>query len=289
MNKTTLTLAAALALAAAIPARSQDADFSKVEIKPTKLSGSVSMLAGAGGNIGVSSGPDGVLIVDDQFAPLSDKIKAAIASLGGNGKLAFVVNTHWHGDHTGGNEAFGKQATILAQENVRARLLAQPAPKEALPVVTFKDNVTLWWNGEEVEIVHVPHGHTDGDAIVFFKGSNVVHMGDQFFNGMFPFVDVASGGDVAGYVKNVGDMLARIPAGAKIIPGHGPVATIDDLKKFHAMLQATTEIVRKEIGSGVSLDAAKKKGLPDEWKSWATGFVPVERWVEMIYTSFTKK
>ena len=288
MNKT-LALAAVLALASAFPAHAQGQDFSKVEIKPAKLSGSVAMLAGAGGNIGVSFGPDGALIVDDQFAPLSDKIKAAIASLGGNGKLAFVVNTHWHPDHTGGNEVFGKQAPIVAQENVRARLLAQPAPKDALPVVTFKDSVTLWWNGEEVEVVHVPHGHTDGDSIIFFKGSNVVHMGDQFFNGMFPFIDFASGGDVAGFVKNVGDMIARIPAGAKIIPGHGAVATIDDLKRFHAMLQATTAIVRKEIDSGMSLDAAKKAGLPAEWKGWATDFVPVERWVEMIYTSFTKK
>ena len=288
MNKL-LALASGFALAAALPARAQNADFSKVEIKPTKLSGSVSMLTGSGGNIGVSSGPDGVLIVDDQFAPLSDKIKAAIASLGGNGKLAFVVNTHWHPDHTGGNEVFGKQATIVAQDNVRARLLAQPAPREALPVVTFKESVTLWWNGEEVEVVHVPHGHTDGDSIIFFKGSNVVHMGDQFFNGMFPFVDLASGGDVAGYVRNVGDMIARIPAGAKIIPGHGPIGTIDDLKKFHAMLQATTEIIRKEIASGVSLDDAKKAGLPAEWKGWATEPVPVERWVEMVYTSFTKK
>jgi len=289
MTKTTLTFVAILAGLGVPPARAQGDDFSKVEIEATKISGSVTMLTGAGGNIGVSAGPDGILIVDDQFAPLAPKIKAALASIAPGAKLAFVLNTHFHGDHTGGNATLGREATIVAQENVRARLAAKPSPKEALPVVTFRESVTLWWNGEEIEVVHVPHGHTDGDSVIFFKGSNVVHMGDQFFNGTFPFVDLASGGDLAGYVKNVGDVLARIPAGAKIIPGHGPLATIDDLKRFQRMLQTTVEHVRKEIAASVSLEDAKKAGLPEEWKSWATDFVPVERWVETVYTSLAKK
>ena len=296
MKKTSLVFAAALVLTAA-PARAQGDDYSKVEIKPAKVAGSVWMLVGAGGNIGVSSGPDGLLIVDDQFLPLADKIKAALKGISPDGKLAFVVNTHWHGDHTGGNRVFGKEATIIAQSNVRKRLAikqeqpgrtTEASPKEALPVVTFEDGVTLWFNGEEIEVVHVPHGHTDGDSIIFFKGANVVHMGDQFFNGMFPFIDVASGGDVAGYVKNVADMLAKIPADAKVIPGHGALGTVADLKKFHAMLAATTDVVRGEIAKGMTLEEAKKAGLPDEWKSWAWGFITTERWVETLYTSLKR-
>jgi glyoxylase-like metal-dependent hydrolase (beta-lactamase superfamily II) len=297
MSKKALLTFAAVSLLTAVPARAQGDDFSKVEIKPAKVAGSVWMLTGAGGNIGVSSGPDGLLIVDDQFLPLADKIKAALRGISPDGKLAFVVNTHWHGDHTGGNRVFGKEATIIAQSNVRKRLTTkqerpgrtiEASPKEALPVVTFEDGVTLWFNGEEIDVIHVPHGHTDGDAVIVFKGSNVVHMGDQFFNGTFPFIDVASGGDVAGYVKNVADLLARIPADAKVIPGHGPLGTVADLKKFHAMLTTTTDLVRAEVAKGMTLEEAKKAGLPEEWKPWATDFVSVEAWVETVYTSLKR-
>ena len=297
MKKSLLGILAAAFSLTALPAWAQGDDFSKVEIKATKVAGSIWMLQGAGGNIGVSSGPDGLLIVDDQFLPLADKIKAALKGISAEGKLAFVVNTHWHGDHTGGNRAFGKDATIIAQNNVRKRLTVsqdrdghtpEPTPKEALPVVTFEDGVTIWWNGEEIDVVHVPHGHTDGDAVIFFKGSNVVHMGDQFFNGMFPFIDVSSGGDLTGYVKNVADMVARIPPDAKIIPGHGPIATVEDLKKFHTMLAKTTDYVRQEIAKGMTLEEAKKAGLPDEWKSYASDFITVEKWVETVYTSLKK-
>jgi cyclase len=296
--KTTRPLVLAITLAIAAPAAwAQSDDFSKVEIKATKVAGSVWMLQGAGGNIGVSAGTDGVLMVDDQFLPLADKIKAAVSGISKDGKVAFLVNTHWHGDHTGGNQAFGKQSTIIAQNNVRLRLrtpqdrggrTADAAPKEALPVVTFEDSVTVWFNDEEIEIVHVPHGHTDGDAIVFFKGSNVVHMGDQFFNGRFPFIDVASGGDFTGYVKNVADMVARIPADAKIIPGHGPLGTWDDLKKFHTMLAKTADIVRQDIARGLTLEQAQKAGLPDEWRSWAGDFITVDKWIETVYAGLKK-
>lgn len=272
-------------------------DFSKVEIKATKVAGNVYMLEGMGGNIGVSVGPDGILIVDDQYAPLADKIKAALKTLG-EGKLKFILNTHWHGDHTGGNVVLGPEAPVIAHSNVRKRLAegmkipnrtVPPAPKEALPVVTFDQNVSVHFNGEEIRAIHFARGHTDGDAIVYFTGSNVVHMGDVFFNGNFPFVDIDSGGDVDGYIKNVGEVLAKLPAGAKIIPGHGPLATAEDLKRFHDMLVKTTGIVRQKIAAGKTLDQIKAEGLPEEWKSWGAGFVNTDRWVTTIHRSFTKK
>src|SRR5882672_8346106 len=277
--------------------RTSAQDFSKVEIKVTKVSGNVYMLEGAGGNIGVSVGADGILIVDDEFAPLADKIKAALKGLGA-GKLRFILNTHWHGDHTGGNVVFGPEAPIIAQTNVRKRLAegsnvpnrtVAPAPTDALPVITFDQSVSVHFNGEEIRVIHFPRGHTDGDAVIFFTGSNVVHMGDDFFNGMFPFVDLDSGGDVDGYVKNVGEVIAKLPADVKIIPGHGPLANVDDLKRFHQMLLATTDIVRKRIAVGKTLDQIKAEGLLDEWKTWGAGFVNTDRWITTIHRSFAKK
>jgi cyclase len=291
-----LVFATLLVCCCAAPAFAQQ-DFSKVEIKATKVAGSVYMLEGSGGNIGVSVGADGILIVDDEFAPLADKIKAALKSLG-EGKLKFILNTHWHGDHTGGNVVFGPDAPIIAQTNVRKRLAegskapnrtVAPAPKEALPVVTFDQSLSVHFNGEEIRVIHFPHGHTDGDSVIFFTGSNVVHMGDDFFNGMFPFVDLNSGGDVEGYVKNVGEVITKIPAGAKIIPGHGPLATIDDLKTFHKMLVETTEIVRKQMAEKKTLEQIKAQGLPAEWKTWGTGFIKTDQWIETIFRSFSKK
>ena len=272
-------------------------DFSKVEIKVKKVSGNVYMLEGSGGNIGVSVGADGILIVDDQFAPLADKIRAALKTLG-EGKLKFILNTHWHGDHTGGNAVFGPEAPIVAQTNVRKRLaegmnipdrVVKPAPKEALPVITFDQSVSIHFNGEEIRVIHFPRGHTDGDAVIFFTGSNVVHMGDDFFNGMFPFIDLDSGGDVDGYVKNVGEVIAKLPADVKIIPGHGPLASVDDLKGFHRMLRETTDVVRRKMAAGKTLDQIKAEGLPDEWKSWGNGFIKTDRWIATIHRSFAKK
>ena len=272
-------------------------DFSKVEIKATKVSGNIYMLEGAGGNIGVSVGHDGILIVDDQFAPLADKIKAALKTLG-DGKLKFILNTHWHGDHTGGNAAFSPEAPIIAQTNVRKRLSqggtilgqeVKPAPKEALPVITFDQSLSVHFNDEEIRVIHFPHGHTDGDSVIFFTNSNVVHMGDDFFAGRFPFVDLVSGGDVEGVTKNVGDIIARLPAGVKIIPGHGPISTIDDLKIYHRMLLETTEVVRKKMAAGKPLDQIKAEGLPEEWKSWGTGFIKTDAWIEIVYKSLAAK
>ena len=292
-------LLVAVVLFFAVSAHAQQTDYSKVEIKATKVAGNVYMLEGAGGNIGVSVGDDGLLIVDDQFAPLADKIRAALKGLADK-KLRFILNTHWHGDHTGGNVSFGPEATIIAQDNVRKRLSTEqrltamnltvpPTPKEGLPVITFNDQLSVHFNGEDIRAIHFPHGHTDGDSVIFFSASNVVHLGDDFFAGRFPFVDLESGGSVEGLVKNIGELVARIPPTAKLIPGHGPISTLDDLKSYHRMLQQTTEIVRQKIAAGKTLDQIKTEGLPAEWAPWGTGFIKTDRWVETIYKSLTAK
>lgn len=283
---------AALALAA-LPAAAQQRDFSQVEIKAVPVAGNVYMLQGAGGNIGVSVGKDGLLIVDDQFAPLADKIKAALKGLG-EGRLHFVLNTHWHGDHTGGNEAFGREAHIIAHDNVRKRLAAgqmlrgtqvDPAPPGALPVVTFGESLSIHFNGEEIKAIHFPKGHTDGDSIIFFTGANVVHMGDQFFAGRFPFVDLESGGTVQGLIDNIAKVLAEIPANARIIPGHGALSTVEDLKAYHRMLVETTDVVRKAMAAGKSLQEIQAAGFPETWKDWGSGFINTEAWIATIHAS----
>src|ERR1041385_2028919 len=212
-------------------------DMSNVEIKTTPVAGNIYMLEGNGGNIGVSVGPDGILIVDDQYAPLSEKIEAAVRKLN-PGRLKFVLNTHHHGDHTGGNAAFGaKDATIIAQSNVRKRLAADAnSKKESLPVITFDQSASVHFNGEEIKLLHHGPGPPDGDSVIYFTGANVIHMGDLFFNGGFPFIDLSSGGSVDGYVASVAAVLEKAPADAKIIPGHGKLGTVDDLRTFHTAL-----------------------------------------------------
>lgn len=279
------------ALCAVTLAIAQDRDFSKVEVKATPVAGNIHMLTGSGGNIGASAGPDGVLIVDDQFAPLADKIKQSLADIN-PGKLKFILNTHYHGDHTGANPTFGKEATIIAQTNVRKRLMTpqtlfgevQPAlPAAGWPVITFDQSVSVHFNGEEIRVVHFPSGHTDGDCVVFFTGSNVIHMGDLFFNGMFPFIDLDHGGDVRGYIADVDAIAKQVPAGAKIIPGHGPLAGAAELASFQRMLHETSRIVEERIKGGKSFEECKKLGLPDEWKSWSTSFITAESWIETLY------
>ena len=241
--------------------------------------------SGVAGNIGLMVGDDGILMIDDQFAPLAGKIRAATAKIRG-GKLKFLVNTYWHGDHTGGNGIFGKETTIMAHSNVRKRLSAEQSGA-ALPVVTYGDSVSLHMNGEDVEIVHFPSGHTDGDSILFFTKSNVVHMGDHFFAGRFPYVDLGSGGSVQGYMGNVKKVIDRLPGNVKIIPGHGPLSTLDDLKEFHVMMVKTTAAVRDHMKAGKSLEEIQKAGLPCEWKDWGGGFINQDRWIEIVYNSYS--
>lgn len=272
-------------------------DYSKVEITTTHVARNIYMLEGSGGNIGVSVGQDGILIVDDQYAPLSEKIKTAIKKIK-RGDLAFVLNTHYHGDHTGGNPQFGRDATIIAHTNVRKRLsttqklfgrTTEPMVKEGLPVITFDDSLSIHFNGEDIQAIHFPHGHTDGDIVIFFPESNVVHMGDHFFNGMFPFVDLNHGGDVLGFAANVESVIEFVPEDVKVIPGHGPLATLSDLKTFHRMLVETTAIVRSRIAAGRGLEQTKSDGLPEKFAEWGNGFISTEKWLDTVYTSLSRK
>jgi glyoxylase-like metal-dependent hydrolase (beta-lactamase superfamily II) len=268
-----------------------------VQVKTTKVNGNVYLLQGRGGNVGALVGMDGILIVDDDYKAISTKLAAALKELGSD-KPRFVFNTHWHGDHTEGNEFFGKDSIIIAHANVRKRLLDPPVifgekiapyPSFALPIVTYTETMSLYINGEEVRAVHFPNGHTDGDTVVFFKNANVVHLGDDFFNGFFPFVDLDSGGSVQGMINNVASLIRQIPADAKLIPGHGPLATLDDLKAYHQALVETSSLVQSEMKKGKSLDEIKKAGLPEKYKTWGSGFIKTDFWIDTVYRSYSKK
>ena len=257
-------------------------NFDNVEIKVAHVAGAVHMFEGAGGNIGVSAGSDGLLMIDDQFAPLAPKIEAALSQLN-PGALQFVINTHFHGDHTGGNEVFGKTAPIIAHINTRKRLLEQP--RAAWPVITFDDDASVHFNDEEIRIVHYPNAHTDGDSVIFFTSSNVVHMGDHFFVDRFPFADVDNGGNAVGLMRNVGRILQEISADARIIPGHGPLADVDDLRRYHMMLEETLGLVRQKKSGGQTLEQIQEAGVPSKYESWGGGFIDTDRWLEIVFRS----
>jgi cyclase len=276
-------------LAVTIQTNAQQQDFAAVEIKATHVAGNIYMLTGSGGNIGVSVGKDGILIVDDQFAPLAPKIEAALKQLN-PGKLKFVLNTHYHGDHTGGNKFFGEQAHIIAHANVRKRLGGKPGDSSPeLPVITFDDSLSIWFNGEEIKLAHVPPAHTDSDSIIYFTGANVIHFGDTFFSGRFPNIDLNGGGDVRGYIRNVEESIKKVPEGAKLIPGHGPLSTLKELKEFHEMLLETSGIVEKAIAAGKTMEEVKAAGLPDKWKGGSVPTITTTRWLEMLYTGLKRK
>ena len=239
-------------------------DMSDVQIETVRVADGIYMLVGQGGNIGLSTGDDGAFVIDDQFAPLTDKIQAAIATVTDEA-VRFVLNTHWHGDHTGGNENFGKAgAMIVAHENVRRRLnpaefrdvmgRTQQAPPDALPVVTFSDAVNLYWNGENIRVFHVEKAHTDGDAVIYFSNADVVHMGDNFFRGRYPFIDVDSGGGIDGMIAANDRVLTLVNSSAKIIPGHGALSTPDDLREYRNMLITVRDRVRTMLNDGMSVD-----------------------------------
>src|ERR1700757_254534 len=284
------TILLTLALAAA-----QDKDLSKVRITVSKVSGNVYMLQGEGGNIGASVGEDGIVVVDDQYAPLAEKIEATLKGVTDK-PVRFIINTHYHGDHTGGNAYFQKQAPIIAHDNVRKRLEAggpagnlgsismdhKPAPKEALPIITFDHDVTVHLNGEDIRALFFPAGHTDGDSIIFFPKSNVVHMGDDFVTYGFPFIDVDSGGSINGMIDGVEKVIAQVPSDVKIIPGHGPVSTVTDVRAYLAMLKATRDVVAKAIKDGKTLDQMKQAKLLDPWKKYAGDMINAAAFLETI-------
>jgi cyclase len=286
----------ALAIALAIPVSAQQ-DFSKVEIKAETLAPGIAVLFGAGGNIGVSYGPDGTVLIDDQFAPLTPKIEAAVQSLGA-APVKFLINTHWHFDHTGGNENFGKAgALIMAHDNVRIRMITgatiagntiPPAPKLALPVVTYHDGLKLHLNGDEVRTIHMHDAHTDGDSVVYWTKANVVHMGDLFMNKVsLPFVDVASGGDVRGFVTAADKVLAMTNAETKIIPGHGPMATRADLMAWRNLIADVIGKVQAGIKAKKTLAQiqAMKPAAAYEVKN---AFISGDAFVAATYASLTK-
>jgi cyclase len=290
----TFTALTSLAFLAA-PAAAQQ-DLSAVEIKVEQLAPGVAVLFGAGGNIGLSYGEDANAVVDDQFAPLTDKVLAAIAGLDPD-PVKFVINTHWHFDHVGGTENLGKRgAVILAHHNVRERMSTEqlitamnqrvpPSPKEALPVVTFDNGVTLHLNGDDLHVIHVHNAHTDGDSFVHWQKANVLHMGDTFFHqDTFPFIDLSSGGSIEGLIAAAEKGLGITNDSSKIIPGHGPVASRAELAAYRAMLIDIRDKVAAGIRAKRSLDQIKasapaaRYGMPD-------GFIKPDQFVEAVYNS----
>ena len=290
---------AAFALAA-LPAPAQQ-DFSKVEIKATKLTGTTYMLTGAGGNIGLSAGEDAVFVIDDQFAPLTPRILAAIAAITPK-PVKFVLNTHWHFDHTGGNENLGKAgAIIVAHHKVRKRMSTdqviefinmktRPEPKEALPVLTFSADMTFHINGEEVRAIHMPNAHTDGDSVVHFTGSDVVHMGDIYFNGFYPFIDAESGGSADGVVAACDKVLAFVTDKTRIIPGHGPLSNAAELKAYRDVVATVSSRVKALVAQGRTLEEIKAAGVSKEFdEKWGKGFIKSERFAEMLARPLLKR
>lgn len=269
----------------------------EVTVKTAKIAGNVYILQGQGGNVGASVGPEGILIVDDDYKQVSEKLSAALKTLGSE-RPRFILNTHWHGDHTEGNLYFGKDSIIIAHANVRKRVsqdntifgeTVKAYPEYAWPMITYQKEMSIHFNGEEIRAVFYPNGHTDGDTVVFFTKSNVVHLGDDFFVGRFPFVDLDSGGSVQGLIKNIATLITEIPADAKIIPGHGAVSAVEDLKNYHSMLVETSRYVQDAMKKKKTLGEIKKAGFPEKFKDWGTGFVKPDFWAETIYKSYAKK
>jgi cyclase len=287
------------ALLLTTPAAAQQ-NFDAVQIETIPVSGNVYMLVGAGGNVGVSIGEDGTFIIDDQFAPMTDKINAAIAAITPN-PVRFVINTHWHGDHTGGNENMGSGgALIVAHNNVYQRMSTEqfreanntttPAsPKAALPVVTFAEDVTFHLNGDAIRGIHVARAHTDGDVIIHFPGANVIHMGDTFFAGRFPFVDLGSGGSVDGVISAANRALSISNDETKIIPGHGPLSTPADLRAYLEMLTRMRAAVMLLVAEGKTLEEVQAAKPAADYESWGAGFITAERFVETLYTDLSSR
>lgn len=290
-------LVVSLALLLAVAGRlAAEQDFSKVEVKAEKIGEGVYMLTGAGGNLGVSAGEDGVVLIDDQYAPLTEKILAAIRTISPR-PVRFLVNTHVHGDHTGGNENLGKAGVVIfAHENVRKRMSVEqfsaffkstvpPSPKAALPVVTFTESVTFHLNGDDIEAFHVPPAHTDGDTVIVFRKADVIHTGDLFFNGLYPFIDLESGGSVEGVIAAADRLLARCGAKTRLIAGHGPAGTPADLKSYRDMVAGSWAAVKKLVAEGKTKDEAIAARPTAAWdETWGKAFIKPEAWVTILWT-----
>ena len=290
--KTKSVILAGAACLLASPVHAQR-DFSQVEIKAQELAPGIAVLFGSGGNIGVSHGEDGTILIDDQFAPLTDKIAAAVAGLGAT-PTEFVINTHWHFDHTGGNENFGERgALIFAHHNVRSRMMmgstgqfeVPPAPEVALPVVTYEQGVRFHRNGDTIDVMFVGGGHTDGDSVVFWREDNIVHMGDLYFNiPGYPFIDVASGGNALHAMASLDAVIRMIDDDTQVIPGHGPMSDKAGLVAYRALIGQAVELVRKLKDGGASVEeavAAKPLANFDRGE----GFIGPDAFVTAIYRS----
>jgi cyclase len=287
MKKITLLISASLLIFITFTSQAQQ-NFDNVVISTTPVAGNIYMLQGSGGNIAVSIGVDGVLMVDDQYAPLAGKIKTAIRDLGGEAP-SFLMNTHWHGDHSGGNEEFSDEATIIAHNNVLVRL-ADPTSgrvSESFPTITYADSLSLHFNNEEVRAIHLPNGHTDGDSAIWFTESNVLHMGDEFFGSNFPFVDLNSGGSVVGLIRNLNRILELIPDNIMIIPGHGSLSSKAQFADYVNNVKATSMIIIERIYAGDPLESIIADGLPAQYESMGGGFISEEAWINTIYNSVT--
>lgn len=296
MRKTLLATLAAGALLA-LPAAAQMDD---VKITATKLADGIHMLTGKGGNIGVLTGPDGTFMIDDQFAPLTARIMVAVKSIGGD-TPRFLINTHYHFDHTGGNENLGNAGvTIVSHDNVRKKLaegttivafnrVMPPAPKAAVPVITFTREMTFHLNGETVHAIHSPNAHTDGDTIIHFEKANMIHAGDLFFNGFYPFIDVEHGGSAAGMIKAADAVLAMAGPNTKIIPGHGPLADKVALRAYRDMLKGVHDAVKKLVDAGTPrAEAVAAQPTQAFDAEWGDGFLRPEVFAGFVYDSMTK-
>ena len=272
-------------ISCAAPVIPQNDRFANIEIQTIPVTGGISMLIGSGGNIGVSAGDDGLLIIDDQYAELSSRIKAALAALGSD-TPEYLLNTHFHGDHTGGNTEFGLDSIIVAHNNVKQRLIDGNFPASAIPIVSFSQDVTIHFNGEDITLIHMPNGHTDTDSVVMFSESNVIHMGDHFFNGGFPFVDLLHGGTVRGYLNNVEKALSWIEDDTAVIPGHGPLGTKADLLNFYNVVKDTSVAIRSMKARQMSREDIVAAGLGSQYESWGQGFINEQRWIETVFDSY---
>jgi cyclase len=288
-------------LAFAVPSRGADGWG---EVEAETLADGVHVLRARGGNIGVITGNDGAFLVDDQFAPLTARIRAKLDELAGtkNVPVRFVLNTHFHGDHTGGNENFGQAGAVLvAHDNVRARMTTGEFRRQylerggvnveaALPVVTFNDGVTFHVNGRTLETRHFPHAHTDGDSVVWLREDNIVHMGDIYFQAGYPFIDIDNGGSVKGVIQAVDNVLARADANTKIIPGHGKTTSRQELVEYRDMLVALRDRVAEQLRAGKSLDDVRSMRLSKSWdERWSWDFISGERFVETLYRDLSRQ